>query len=333
MKDFLTRVQSVREGEAREIPVIDLGAYRSGDAGALEATAAEIGDALENVGFFVLVDHGVSDDLIARSYAATRAFFDLPPEVKESVPRNDNNVGYVGMGKRVYRESSDLTKKDAKPKQAAESFFMKAELAPDHPDVLAGVRFRGSNLWPDEASAPGFRASMLEYTDAVKGLGLSLLPLYAVALDLPPDFFDEAFADPTYTLRLSHYPQQSALEANEQGLPPHTDTSFMTLLPYNPIQGLRIRRSDGVWIDAPNIPGSYVVNSGNMLRRWSNDRCMATPHEVVNESGAERYAMPFFMDCHWNYTMECLPTCHSEDNPPKYEPMTYLEYMTWYSKG
>ena len=107
----------------------------------------------------------------------------------------------------------------------------------------------------------------------------------------------------------------------------------MTLLPYNPIQGLRIRRSDGVWIDAPNIPGSYVVNSGNMLRRWSNDRCMATPHEVVNESGAERYAMPFFMDCHWNYTMECLPTCHSEDNPPKYEPMTYLEYMTWYSKG
>ncbi len=155
--------------------------------------------------------------------------------------------------------------------------------------------------------------------------------LYAAVLDLPVGWFDEAFVDPMYTLRISRYPQQATLDHREQGLAPHTDTSFMTLLPYNPVQGLQVRLADGRWVDVPVIPGSFVVNSGNMLRRWSNNRCMSTPHQVVNLSVQERYAMPFFFDVNRDWLMDCIPTCTSPDNPPRYEPMTYAEYMSWYT--
>ena len=142
------------------------------------------------------------------------------------------------------------------------------------------------------AGLPSLRWST--YARTLEALGKSLLPLYATALDLPADWFDQAFVDPMYTLRISRYPRQATLGDREQGLPPHTDTSFMTLLPYNRIQGLQVRLIDGQWIDAPAVPGSFVVNSGNMLRRWSNNRCMSTPHQVVNHSSEERYALLFF---------------------------------------
>ena len=216
-------------------------------------------------------------------------------------------------------------------RSAAESYFMKADLAPDHPDVLAGKRFRAPNQWPPEAIAPGFRAAMVDYCRMLETVGKSLLPLYATALGLPPDWFDPAFVDPMYTLRISRYPRQETLGEGEQGLPPHTDTSFMTLLPYNPIQGLQVRLPNGQWIDAPAVPGSFVVNSGNMLRRWSNNRCMSTPHQVINLSPEERYAMPFFLDVNRDWVMDCLPTCLSEDNPFQYEPITYADYMSWYT--
>jgi isopenicillin N synthase-like dioxygenase len=129
---------------------------------------------------------------------------------------------------------------------------------------------------------------------------------------------------------MSHYPQQTVVADNEFGLAPHSDTSFMTMLAQNDIPGLSIRLPNGRWIDAPSMPGSILVNGGDLLRRWTNDRFLATPHRVINRSGQERYAIPFFMDCDYDYRMECLPSCCSEANPPKYPPITYPEYMTWF---
>jgi len=330
VKDFLTPVQDVRSDGVTEIPVIDLAAFLAGDAKALAATSHVLRHALENVGFFVIVGHGVPRALIDEAYAATRRFFALPDDVKCALAKNEDNIGYTPLRARYSRPTSDLNK-EKQVTSAAESFFMKAELAPDHPDVLAGKRFRSLNRWPSEEVAPGFRAAMVGYQIALEGLGKSLLPLYATALDLPTNWFDQAFVDPMYTLRISRYPRQATLGTREQGLPPHTDTSFMTLLPYNPLQGLQIRLTNGEWAEAPAIPGSFVVNSGNMLRRWSNNRCMSTPHQVVNNSPEERYAMPFFLDCNRDWLMDCMPTCKSDDNPFRYEPMTYKDYMSWYT--
>lgn len=96
--------------------------------------------------------------------------------------------------------------------------------------------------------------------------------------------------------------------------------------------GLAIRLPNGKWVDAPVIDGAILVNGGDLLRRWTNDRFLATPHRVINRSGAERYAIPFFFDCRAEYQMTCLPTCTSTDNPPKYDPITYVKYLTWYRK-
>ncbi len=330
VKDYLTPVQSVQSGAPREIPVIDIGPFLGGAPGGLASCAAQLRDALENVGFYLIVNHGVSQATIDRAYAAVRQFFALPEEVKNALLKNEHNIGYAPIRSLYNRATSNLNDQ-RQVKSAAESFFMKADLAADHPDVLAGKRFRAPNQWPPEEAAPGFRAAVVGYAQALEALGKSLLPVYATALDLPTDWFDKAFVDPMYTLRISRYPRQATLGEKEQGLPPHTDTSFMTLLPYNRVQGLQVRLTDGRWVDAPAIPGSFVVNSGNMLRRWSNNRCMSTPHQVVNLSPEERYAMPFFLDVNRDWRMECLPSCASAENPPQYEPMTYAEYMAWYT--
>jgi isopenicillin N synthase-like dioxygenase len=163
-------------------------------------------------------------------------------------------------------------------------------------------------------------------------LAKSLLPLYATALDLPAGHFDALFAEPSYTLRMSHYPQHDAPADNEFGLAPHTDTSFMTLLAQNKIPGLSIRLPTGRWVDAPAIDGAFLVNGGDLLRRWTNDRFLATPHRVANRSGKERYAIPFFFDCGAEVTMECLPTCREPGQPARYEPITYAAYMDWYRR-
>ena len=330
VKEYLTPVQAVQTGAARQIPIIDLAAFRSGAPGGIEACAALIRDALENVGFYLIVNHGVSQAIIDEAYAASQRFFALPAEPKMALLKNQDNIGYAPIRSVYNRASSDLNK-ERQVRAAAESFFMKADLAPDHPDVLAGKRFRSPNQWPQEAVAPGFRHAMVTYARTLETLGKSLLPLYATALDLPLDWFDRPFVDPMYTLRISRYPRQATLGEQEQGLPPHTDTSFMTLLPYNRVQGLQVRLATGQWIDAPAVPGSFVVNSGNMLRRWSNNRCMSTPHQVVNHSPEERYAMPFFLDCNRDWLMDCMPSCTSAGNPFQYEPMTYADYMAWYT--
>ncbi len=105
----------------------------------------------------------------------------------------------------------------------------------------------------------------------------------------------------------------------------------MTLLPQNDLPGLAIRDPSGVWFDQPVIPDSFTVNTGDILRRWSNHRFLSTPHRVVNRTGQERYAIPFFFDPQCDYKMACLPSCQSDDNPPRYEPTSYTEYMLWFA--
>lgn len=318
MSDMAPRLNPIRADAAREIPVVDL-------AGPEEAIAAQWRHAFEEVGFAYVVNHGVEAGLIASAFAAARDFHAQPIEAKAALKINAHNIGYLALKGATTRHSQ--LNANNKP-NLNEAVFFKRELAADHPDVVGGVPFRGLNQWP--AGLPGFRETVLAYCAAMEGLGKRLLPLYARALDLPPGYFAEAFAEPMYTLRMSHYPRQDVVEENEFGLAPHSDTSFMTLLAENEVPGLSIRLPNGEWVEAPVLKGSILVNGGDMLRRWTNERFLATPHRVINRSGRERYAIPFFMDCSYRHTMECLPTCCSAENPARYPALTYPEYMTWY---
>jgi isopenicillin N synthase-like dioxygenase len=304
-----------------EISVLDLAPYLAGQSGARERIGKQLCHALENIGFYFIKGHGVPQSLCDAVFAETARFHAQPLDRKLQLRRNRNNVGYLPMSRSADRNAP------IKP-NVNEAFFLKRDLPTDHPDVLAQKRFRGTNIWPDDL--PGFRETVVAYCDALEALVKKMMPLYAVALDLHADYFDEAFADPQYTLRMTHYPHVECPADDEFGIAPHSDTSFLTLLAQNRVPGLSLRTRDGRWIDAPALDGHFLVNGGDMLRRWTNDRFLATPHRASNRSLGARYAIPFFVDCNIDWPMECLSTCVDAARPARYSRFTYAEYMSGY---
>jgi isopenicillin N synthase-like dioxygenase len=307
-----------------EIPVIDLGPYLAGAPGAREGTAAQLREALEGIGFFIVVHHGVDPALIDRTFAEARRFHDQPLDAKMALRMNEHNNGYMAMGRYAVWTSdvNDNTKPDLN-----EAFFVKRERPPHDPLLRSGRRFAGPNRWPE--SLPGFRETVLAYTDAVDALARRILPVCAVALDLPPDSFDGAFAESQFSFRLSHYPPVGADE-NQFGIAPHTDANFLTVLAQTEIPGLQVRTPSSAWLDVPYVPGSFAVNSGDMMTRWTNGRFKSTPHRALPPVGRHRYAIPYFLGPHLDTVIACLPTCQGPDNPPQHPPITYEQYLTWW---
>lgn len=314
---------------ASEVPVLDLGPWRAGSPDALEALAAQLRHAQENVGFFVIVNHGVPQARIDAAFESARRFHALPLDAKLALKANEHNIGYLPFKGSTTRSSRVNVNTRPNLNQA---FFVKRDLPPDHPDVLAGKRYKAPNQWPDEVAVPGLRADVVAYCDAMEALAKSLLPVYARALDLPADWFDKAFDFPMYTLRMTHYPPVPAAEVedNQFAIAPHTDSGFLTLLAQSDIPGLAIRLPDGTWVEPPMIPGSFVVNTGDLAHRWTNERFLSTPHRVIHRVPRDRYAIPFFFDCSYDHVMECIPTCTGPGHPPKYPPTTYPEYQLWF---
>jgi isopenicillin N synthase-like dioxygenase len=208
-----------------------------------------------------------------------------------------------------------------------EAFFCKRELPPDHPLRRSGRRFVGPNRWPDDL--PGFRDAVLAYTDAMDALSRRVLPVVALALELRPDAFDAAFAESQFSFRLTHYPPLAAAP-NQFGIAPHTDANFLTFLAQSDVPGLQVRMPTGEWVDVPFVPGSYAVNTGDMMARWTNGRFTSTPHRALPPVGRHRYAIPFFLGPHIDTVIECLPTCQGPGNPPRFAPITYEAYLTWW---
>lgn len=307
------------------IPVLDLGPLRAGEPGALERLGAELRHAFTEVGFYFVRNHGIPQALLDDTFAAAERFHAQPLEAKLAMKINEHNIGYMPLRGATTRVNA--VGEVALP-NANEAVFFKRELPADHPDVLANVRFRGRNQWP--ANLPGFREQVLAACNAFEGLALSLLPIYARALDKPADFFAPFFAEPMYTLRMSHYPQQEpTAPENEFGIAPHLDTSFMTILAQNRIPGLSLRLSTGEWVDAPAPEGALLVNGGMMLRRWTDNRFLATPHRVINRSGRERYAIPFFFDASYRAVMAPIT---ADGSPARMQPITYPDFMTGYQR-
>lgn len=306
------------------IPVIDLGPYVAGEAGALETSAAELRHALETIGFFVIINHGVPQTLISQTFAEAKRFHDQPLEAKMALRMNEHNNGYMAMSR--YAVWSSEVNVNTKP-DLNEAFFIKRERRSDDPLVLSGRRFVGPNRWPD--NLPGFRETVLAYTEAVDALGRELLPVCAVALDLPPDYFTAAFAESQFSFRLSHYPPVEA-EDNQFGIAPHTDANFMTFLAQTEVPGLQVRMPSGDWLDVPYLPNSFAVNAGDMMYRWTNGRFKSTPHRALPPVGRHRYAIPYFLGPHIDTRIACLPTCQGPDCPPKFSPITYEAYLHWW---
>jgi isopenicillin N synthase-like dioxygenase len=311
------------EEATHAIPVIDVASAFRGEPGGLARAAAQVRQASERVGFFYLAGHGVPQSLITAAFQASREFHALPLADKRQLKINENNIGYLAVNESMQRAST--VHKATRP-NFNESFFISHERGTDHPDVVAGVPLRGRNQWPE--GHVEMQAAMLRYFKALEGLGERMLPVLARALDLPADYFARFFEDEAHiNLRFLHYPPQESDDDEQFGQGPHTDNSFITMLAREDVPGLAVRLPSGEWLAPPVIPGTFLVNLGNVMKRWSNDRFLSTPHGVVNDSGRDRYSIAFFYSPNPGAVIECLPSCTGPDNPPRYPSMVYRDMV------
>jgi isopenicillin N synthase-like dioxygenase len=316
-------VKNVEEA-TRDIPVIDFDpAFEPGDPADIDVVAHQVRHASETVGFFYLAGHGVPDAVVDAAFAASREFHALPLEEKLGLKLNENNIGYLPVNQSIQKAS---TVHQATRPNYNESFFISHDRGADHPDVVAGVPLRGRNQWAEGHER--MRVAMVRYFKTLEAVGEGMLPVLARALDMPADHFTPFFADEAHiNLRFLHYPPQDVADDEQFGQGPHTDNSFITILARTEVPGLAVRLPSGEWLAPPVIPGTFLVNLGNMMKRWSNDRFLSTPHAVLNESGTDRHSIAFFYSPNVASRIECLPSCTGPDDPPRYPPAVYRDLV------
>jgi isopenicillin N synthase-like dioxygenase len=307
------------DGEA--IPSLDLGPFLAGEPGALEAAAATLRHIQENIGFYYIVNHGVPRALIRRAFGELERFFALPDDEKMKLAPTGGGRGYIPPKSTVYVTSkiNRNTKQDLN-----ETLVTVLERPDDHPFRRRGLRFTGPNKWPP---IPGFRAAIVDYQRDLVTLGRKIVPLYALALGKPADFFDRHFAEPIMWTRNAHYPPVEA-EDNQFGISPHSDHSFLTMLPLSDVPGLEVLTRGGRWLPADPVAGGIIVNTGEFLNLWSNGRFIASPHRVVPPA-KDRYSMATFFDADPD-TVADPADFAAPGAELKYRPVSQLDYVCWY---
>ena len=301
------------------LPIVDLENFAFDEAGA-ERIANDIDRIFSETGFCYLSNTGVSDVEMAKIFAASKAFHALSPADKEAVAINAYHRGYMAPKTSLIVTSSVATV--TKPNNS-ESLLIMHEVPEDDPRF--GRDLQGPNQWP--AKLPAFRADVQDYVDAMLGLARRFTRLIARALGMAPDALDHFFDQPTTFLRLLHYPPQPDAADDEFGSAPHTDYGFITILLQDGVGGLEVRRRGGGWLRATPVPGTFVINVGDILARWTNGRWQSTPHRVQNRNTVDRYSVPFFFDPDMAETITCLPGCVAADEAPRFEPIVYGDYL------
>jgi len=306
---------------AGRIPLLDIGPYLAGEAGARASLAHAIERTCRDTGFLVIANHGIDPGLIDNTFAAAAAFFDRDLAFKLALKVGDLNIGYLPHGAQIVRTSKVHV--NTRP-NFSESFYIVNDLSPDDPRIVSGDPLYGLNKWPGDMA--DFKAATLAYTSAMRPLARQMVSVIGTSLGLEDDYFAERFKEPTTTLRLIRYPSHDGAEDNQFGFAPHIDTNFLTLLARSALPGLEVRTAEGEWIRPPHVPNTFVVNTGEMLGRYSNDRYTATPHRVINDNNAPRHAIPFFYGPGLDAIVAPVPTCVGAGNPAKYEPLLYADH-------
>ena len=273
--------------------------------------ATEVAAACTREGLFVLAGHGIDGELEA-AFAAARGFFGLPAGIKDRVPRI-NRYGYVPD--RIEART---------PSSAA--YMGRSSLAAEYLDMgLSGE----VDLDAVEAlGCDGFAAAVRNYRAAALGAAHAVLEALATTLGVP-GFFAACMSEPQCRLRFLHYPPAAGLLDDGSGpvfSTPHTDYGAVTLLATDGVPGLEVLL-DSCWVPVAAPPGGIIVQLGDMLARWTNDRYRSTPHRVVGSSGTDRFSIPFFVNPDPSTVVSTIEGCVTAERPERYEPVTAGEFL------
>jgi isopenicillin N synthase-like dioxygenase len=275
-----------------------------------EAVADELLTAYREVGFASISSHGVDRSLLNDVFDASRRFHELPEAEKGALALNEFHRGYIPLG--ASTEVASEYEHEVTP-NASESFMMLG-------DATAGF-LAGPNQWP---TLEGFRDVIEAYHDELLKLSRRLIGCFALALGDDVGEMEALFEVPTTWLRLLRYPTQ---RASGFGLGPHRDYGAITLLAQRDVSGLDVLGPDGTWIEVDADPDVLVLNTGEVMHRWSNGQLLRTPHRVINRSGRERYSIPFFFDPHMHSMIEPLASCLSGSRPAVFEPFDFESFL------
>ncbi|KAF3448299.1 hypothetical protein FNV43_RR09012 [Rhamnella rubrinervis] len=290
-----------------QLPILDLSSPdRSSIANCLRQACIEYG-------FFYVVNHGVEEELVEQVLDESSKFFSLPLEEKMKLLRKEHR-GYTPLF------SEKLDPQSTSKGDSKESYY----IGP----------LENMNQWPSQEILPCWRATMDSFYSKILSAGERLLSLVALALNLNEDFFETtgALDRPTAVLRLLHYPAGDFGSSDEEilGASAHSDYGMITLLVSNGVRGLQVCREKSnqplVWEDVPHINGTFIVNIGDMMERWTNCLFRSTLHRVI-PCGQERYSLAFFLDPNEDFVVECIESCCNESSPPRFPPIRSGDYL------
>lgn len=314
-----------------DFPVIDLAAFEQATEEGKRQMGREVDRICRASGFLAVRNHSIPDEVIANVWSKARDFFDLPYEIKDQAraPYPGYPYGYLGPG----AEALARSRGEDSPPDLKESFNGGPLAAPEGLTDEEALNFcYAPTIWPTDPQ--GFRGAWEAYYTAVTDLAARIMRVFAVALDLPEDYFEAFIGQPISALRALNYP---ALDrpppAGQLRAGAHTDYGSLTiLLPQPGSKGLEIMTPEGTWREVPPVDGAFVINIGDLMARWTNDRWVSTLHRVVNvapeEGGLERrQSLAFFHQPDWFAKIETLPSCLAPGEVPKYEPVLSGPYL------
>jgi isopenicillin N synthase-like dioxygenase len=309
-------------------PVFDLSRFERADPQERRRLAGEVDGICRSTGFLAISGQSVPQRTIDAVWSAAHDFFDLPQETKDAVraPFPGYPYGYLGSGAEALAKSKGVDT----PPDLKESFNGGPLKVPaDLTDPAALSFCYAETIWPAEPK--GFVEAWKAYYGAMEDLAARIMRVFAVALDLPEEFFQKSIDAPVSALRALNYPETSIPpKPGQLRAGAHTDYGSLTiLLPQEGSRGLEIFTPEGEWREVPPVPGAFVINIGDLMARWTNDRWVSTLHRVVNADGsaARRQSLAFFHQPNWDAEIACLQSCLAPGEKPLYEPVLSGPYL------
>lgn len=313
-----------------DVPIIDIAPFASGSPAQRLSVARAVDQACRDIGFLVIAGHGVSPDLIARTRRVSAAFFDrrLSEKTRVARPAIDVTRGYIGLNEESLARSRDP---GVKASDLNESFMIGPVDPPpaDYACAPAAGKHFAPNIWPEDADE--MREVWTAYYRAMGALAETLMQIFAVALGLPERHFDDKLDRHISRLRVRNYPAQDVEpEPGAIRAGAHSDYGSLTILAAEDrLGGLQVFNAEGRWVDVPIVDGCFIVNIGDLLARWTNDRWISTLHRVVNPpagagAAARRQSLVFFHNPNYDAVIESLAT---DGSTPKYPPTTSGEHL------
>jgi isopenicillin N synthase-like dioxygenase len=298
-----------------QVPVVDIAAFMGGGgAGERLAIARQVDDINRQIGFLVITGHGLPRSLLDDWFGLSRQFFEGPPSVKDAVAAAAGaHHGYH----RLAQSGLAAKEGEAAPPDLREYFMVGNPLLSQVIQIPGAERFHRPNQWP--ATLPRFQEVALAYYAAMEDLGARLMGMFALALGLQEDWFANKIDHHFSVLSTIYYPAQEKPPLPGQlRAGAHTDYGSLTILaPNNAPGGLQVRGLDGRWLDVPYLPDGFVINIGDLMQRWSNDRWRSNLHRVVNppRDGKQgpRQSVAYFLHPNHDALIDCIPTCRGAE--------------------